>query len=69
MTYREVNFDGLIGPTHNYAGLALGNLAAARNAGAVSNPRAACLQGLAKMRALIGLGCVQGFCRRSEGRI
>lgn len=59
--YREVNFDGLIGPTHNYAGLALGNLAAAKNAGAVSNPRAAALQGLAKMRALIGLGCVQGF--------
>jgi succinylarginine dihydrolase len=59
--YREVNFDGLIGPTHNYAGLALGNVASAKNAGAVSNPRAAALQGLAKMRALIELGCVQGF--------
>lgn len=59
--YREVNFDGLIGPTHNYAGLALGNVASAKNAGAVSNPRAAALQGLAKMRALIALGCVQGF--------
>jgi len=60
-THREVNFDGLIGPTHNYAGLALGNVASAKNAGAASNPRAAALQGLAKMRALIGLGCVQGF--------
>lgn len=59
--YREVNFDGLIGPTHNYAGLALGNLAAAKNAGAVSNPRAAVLQGLGKMRALLEMGCVQGF--------
>jgi succinylarginine dihydrolase len=59
--YREVNFDGLIGPTHNYAGLALGNVASAKNAGAVSNPRAAVLQGLAKMRALMDLGCVQGF--------
>lgn len=59
--YREVNFDGLIGPTHNYAGLALGNVASAKNAGAVSNPRAAVLQGLGKMRALMGLGCVQGF--------
>ena len=59
--FREVNFDGLIGPTHNYAGLALGNIASAKNAGAVSNPRAACLQGLGKMRALIALGCVQGF--------
>ena len=57
----EANFDGLIGPTHNYAGLALGNLAAAENAGAVSNPRAAALQGLRKMRALKDLGLVQGF--------
>lgn len=61
MTYREVNFDGLIGPTHNYAGLALGNIASAKNVGAISNPRAAALQGLAKMRALLGLGCLQGF--------
>ena len=61
MTHVEVNFDGLIGPTHNYAGLALGNVASAKNAGAVSNPRAAALQGLGKMRALLGLGCVQGF--------
>ncbi|MEX0645832.1 MAG: N-succinylarginine dihydrolase [Parvularculaceae bacterium] len=59
--YREANFDGLIGPTHNYAGLALGNLAATKNAGSVSNPRAAALQGLGKMRALLDLGCVQGF--------
>jgi len=42
----EVNFDGLIGPTHNYGGLSDGNLASARNAGAVSSPRAAALQGL-----------------------
>ncbi len=61
MTHREVNFDGLIGPTHNYAGLAMGNLAAAKNAGAVSNPRAAALQGLGKMRAVRDLGLVQGF--------
>jgi len=61
MTYVEVNFDGLIGPTHNYAGLALGNVASAKNAGAVSNPRAAALQGLAKMRALLSQGCAQGF--------
>lgn len=60
-THLEVNFDGLIGPTHNYAGLGLGNVASAKNAGAASNPRAAALQGLAKMRALLGLGCVQGF--------
>ena len=59
--YREVNFDGLIGPTHNYAGLSLGNIASAANAGAVSNPRAAALQGIAKMRAVAALGLTQGF--------
>lgn len=58
---REVNFDGLIGPSHNYAGLSLGNLASARNAGGVSSPRAAALQGLAKMRRVMDLGIAQGF--------
>ncbi|MEM9169217.1 MAG: N-succinylarginine dihydrolase [Pseudomonadota bacterium] len=58
---REVNFDGLIGPTHNYAGLAIGNVASADNAGEVSNPRDAALQGLSKMRAVLDLGVLQGF--------
>jgi succinylarginine dihydrolase len=57
----EVNFDGLVGPSHNYAGLSLGNLASARSAGAVSPPRAAALEGLAKMRANLALGLVQGL--------
>jgi len=57
---REINFDGLIGPSHNYAGLSLGNLASARNAGGRSFPRAAALQGLEKMRANLRLGLVQG---------
>ena len=57
----EINFDGIVGPSHNYAGLSLGNLASARNAGEVSRPRAAALQGLQKMRANIGLGLVQGI--------
>ena len=55
----EINFDGIPGPTHNYAGLALGNLAAQRHAQQVSNPRAAALQGLAKMRALALRGFAQ----------
>ena len=58
---REINFDGIIGPSHNYAGLSLGNLASARNAGAVSRPRSAALQGLEKMRANLALGLVQGL--------
>ncbi|WP_294192955.1 N-succinylarginine dihydrolase [uncultured Sphingomonas sp.] len=57
---REINFDGIIGPTHNYAGLSPGNLAATHNAGAVAHPRAAALQGIAKMRANLSLGLIQG---------
>ena len=57
----EINFDGLIGPSHNYAGLSLGNVASATNAGTESAPRAAALQGIAKMRHLIGLGLHQGI--------
>ena len=33
MTVREINFDGIVGPSHNYGGLSLGNLASTRNAG------------------------------------
>ncbi|MCB2066957.1 MAG: N-succinylarginine dihydrolase [Erythrobacter sp.] len=61
MTLVEINFDGLVGPSHNYAGLSLGNLAAARNAGATSYPREAALQGIAKMRSNMARGLVQGF--------
>jgi succinylarginine dihydrolase len=57
----EINFDGLIGPSHNYAGLSLGNLASAKNAGGVSHPRAAALQGIEKMRANLALGLPQGI--------
>jgi succinylarginine dihydrolase len=57
----ELNLDGLVGPSHNYAGLSLGNIAATRNAGGVSAPRKAALQGLAKMRLLVGLGLPQGL--------
>jgi succinylarginine dihydrolase len=56
----EANFDGLVGPTHNYAGLAFGNVASASNADKPSNPREAALQGLRKMRALHDLGIPQG---------
>src|SRR5262249_37658322 len=55
----EVNFDGLVGPTHNFAGLSTGNVASMSHRGAKSNPRAAALQGLAKMKALADLGVKQ----------
>lgn len=56
---REWQFDGLVGPTHNYAGLSFGNLASGKNAGQVSNPRAAALQGIEKMRLVMKLGIPQ----------
>lgn len=59
MTAVEANADGLIGPTHSYAGLSPGNLAASLNAGQASNPRAAVLQGLDKMKRLADLGLPQ----------
>lgn len=59
MIVREFNFDGLVGPTHNYAGLSRGNLASEGHAHRVGNPRAAALQGLAKMRLLSSLGVPQ----------
>ena len=55
----EINFDGLPGPTHNYSGLATGNLASERFKSLASNPRAAALQGLAKMKALADRGFAQ----------
>lgn len=57
----EINFDGIIGPSHNYAGLSAGNLASASNSGKIAHPRAAALQGLEKMRHNIRLGLAQGF--------
>ena len=61
MAVREINFDGLVGPSHNYAGLSPGNLASTSHAGALSRPRAAALQGIDKMRANLALGLAQGM--------
>ncbi|MET1110949.1 MAG: N-succinylarginine dihydrolase [Allosphingosinicella sp.] len=61
MPLAEINFDGIIGPSHNYSGLSLGNLASATNKGLVSHPRSAALQGLAKMRHNLRLGLAQGL--------
>jgi succinylarginine dihydrolase len=57
----EINFDGIVGPSHNYAGLSLGNLASTRNAGQLSQPRRAALEGVDKMRANLALGLTQGI--------
>jgi len=62
----EVNFDGMVGPTHNYAGLSFGNLASTRHKKSVSNPRQAALQGLEKMKSLAILGLKQGVLPPQE---
>lgn len=55
----EVNFDGIVGPTHNYSGLSYGNIASAKHQFSISNPRDAALQGLEKMKYLADLGIKQ----------
>ena len=62
----EVNFDGLVGPTHNYGGLSFGNVASQNNCQQASNPREAALQGLAKMKALMEMGFAQGVLAPQE---
>ena len=59
MKFHEVNFDGLVGPSHHYAGLSKGNIASIKNAKGIANPKAAALQGLEKMRAMSELGLKQ----------
>ncbi len=62
----EANFDGLVGPTHHYGGHSFGNVASTSNAAHIANPRAAALQGLAKMKALADLGYRQGVLPPQE---
>ena len=56
----EINFDGIVGPSHNYSGLSLGNIASTTNKGMVAYPRAAALQGVEKMRHNLALGLEEG---------
>ncbi|MBR9856559.1 MAG: N-succinylarginine dihydrolase [Gammaproteobacteria bacterium] len=66
MVQFEANFDGLVGPTHNYAGLSYGNVASQSNAQDASSPKQAARQGLEKMKALSDLGLVQGVLAPQE---
>ncbi|ABL99528.1 N-succinylarginine dihydrolase [Shewanella amazonensis] len=66
MKHFEANFDGLVGPTHNYAGLSFGNVASQSNAAQVSNPKDAAKQGLKKAKALADMGMVQGMLAPQE---
>jgi succinylarginine dihydrolase len=66
MASLELNLDGLVGPTHHYGGLGLGNVASQRHRHEVSNPRAAALEGIAKMRLMVSLGIPQAIIPPQE---
>jgi succinylarginine dihydrolase len=55
----EVNIDALVGPTHHFGGLGVGNLASQEHAYRVSSPRQAALEGLKKASLLASLGIPQ----------
>jgi succinylarginine dihydrolase len=59
MSADEVNFDGLVGPTHNFGGLSYGNQASLSSSKSISHPKKAAKQGLIKMKALYDLGLKQ----------
>jgi succinylarginine dihydrolase len=63
---KEYNFDGLVGLTHNYAGLSVGNVASLKNALGNANPKEAALQGLTKMKALHDMGLPQAVLAPME---
>ena len=62
----EVNFDGIVGPTHNYSGLSYGNIASTEHEKMMSNPKEAALQGLKKMKFLMELGLKQAVLPPQE---
>ena len=62
MTAVEINFDGLVGPSHNYSGLSWGNVASVENAALASNPREAALQGLLRRLYAMGLPIISVLC-------
>ena len=66
MKAREVNFDGLVGLTHHYAGLSFGNEASTKHRFQVSNPKLAAKQGLLKMKALADAGFPQAVIPPQE---
>lgn len=57
----EWQFDGLVGPTHNYAGLSFGNVASEQHKHQIAHPKQAALQGIEKMRMVCALGHKQAF--------
>lgn len=63
---QEVNFDGIVGPTHNYGGLSFGNIASMKHKAIISSPKQAALEGLKKMKLLADLGVPQAVLPPQE---
>lgn len=62
----EINFDGLVGPTHHYGGLSFGNVASTTHSSQKAFPKEAALQGLKKMKFLKDLGLKQAIIPPQE---
>lgn len=56
---RELNIDALVGPTHHFGGVGVGNRASATHRQQVSHPRRAALEGLQKASLVARLGVPQ----------
>lgn len=66
MISEEINFDAIVGPTHNFSGLSRGNLASTSHGNSISHPKKAALQGLDKMKFLHDLGVPQAVLPPQE---
>ncbi len=55
----EINIDALVGPTHHFGGLGVGNMASLAHQQQVSHPKLAALEGVAKAALIASLGIPQ----------
>ncbi len=55
----EAQVDRIVGPTHHFGGLGVGNVASQHSEGHLSNPAAAAIQGLDKIRMVASVGVPQ----------
>lgn len=59
LMFTEINIDALVGPTHHFGGLGVGNVASQQHAYRTSRPREAALEGLRKAALVASLGVPQ----------
>ena len=68
-THSEANFDSLVGPTHNYAGLSYGNVASTGNGQRAANPRLASPPGPGQNESPADLGNFARACSPLHERL